>query len=1204
MSQHIKQLTAHTIPLVGKHLIEASAGTGKTYNITRLYLRFIIERKLTVEQILVMTFTKDATEELRGRIDNSIREAINGWDELVQSDDYFKALATKIDKTEALTLLKKALLYLDEAAIFTIHGFCKRVLSQHAFATGMTFNAEMESDCHELVIEASEDFYRYLAKENAENFTLLAKFWSTPHQFVAQFASAIKQKVTVEVLSADYFINQFIQQAQKAYTALTTEHSYLFEKLVDKHKDKLSRRQEYQALIDWLTGAIDDIELAKTPLPNAFYDGRRYSKNKEKETISAIFSAIKEVEKLQKKLTGNIEKAAAFAIVHQGVLTIRQTLEDKKRQLNQISFDDLISKLAQALVTDQTKQLAQILFEQYPVALVDEFQDTDPQQFAILEAIYFQQKHSALYLIGDPKQAIYAFRGGDIFAYLAARKHCDHQWLMNTNWRSCAAMITGYNRLFWGNDLALPAQAVFGFDIPYSQVKVSPKGDKILPIEPHYNALQFIHFNECSTDGTPITSKQSLRPVMANWCAEEIQRLLSLPSEQGNLLQAKDIAILVRDGTEAAEIKMALLANGLSSVYLSDRENLLKSNQASQLISVLKGILFVEDERLFSAAIANPLMGFSPQRFYTYKQDQQQWQQLKFMFSDLRKQWQQKSFISMALTFLQQHAVIKTAEKDRILTNLIHLFELLQQASQRYKDGQALLYWFEQQVNQDTPEVEAQLRLESDESLIKIVTQHGSKGLEYPIVFIPFASRHKDPLKFGNKSVALINYHDNQGKLRVSLDGADSAKKAMKNEAYAETVRLLYVAVTRAEQRCYVLTANFEQVENSPLGRTLKWQKQVDIAHELSQLAQQQPAAIGVDIIDINADTLTNKQTEQVTISEGENTAVKAAEFSGKIERNWWLSSFSSLHKNIRYSTISAPDRDSNTANATELMLEKPISTHLRFNLAKGAHTGNLLHNILEQADFSAPNWPETIVKPLAHYGELISEGKNVPQEKQVQSLIDWLDDIINTPLSKALNEQKHEATVMGENNLALSALSLTDTLRESEFYFPMNQVKAQQLTALLSEHRQQFNRQPNMTSLYLPSYHKLHGMMHGFIDLIFHYEGKFYLADYKSNYLGDDFTDYHNEHLVNNIEKNHYDLQYLIYALALHRYLKQRVDNYKVSEHFGGVYYLYLRGMTTQKAHQGSGIFYRAISEETLNKLDKIFNGNGVALTEHYNEK
>jgi len=1232
-----KNLCAHTMPLYGIHLIEASAGTGKTYNITRLYLRLLLERRLTVEQILVMTFTKDATEELRGRIDASIRDAINNWHYLIENDQYFIAISQNVNSDEALQILKTALLYLDEAAIFTIHGFCKRVLTQHAFATGMAFNAQMESDCQDLILEACQDWYRYLVKTDTEQFQLLAEFWSTPEQFLNQFSRAIAHTAPLQTLSPQTVIDSFKEEVSQAKASLVSEQDFIFTHLIDtkKEAERQKRIDEYQALLAWLDEVLINIDHANTAMPVSFFNGNRFSKSVHKEQFKLIFLGVNTLKKAKEKIAQQIVKAHAYVVVKAGVTSIRAAIVNKKLQQNMLSFDDLISSLARALLTNDGEQsdpqqndLALRLFEQFPVALVDEFQDTDPQQFDILKAIYYAQKQRALYLIGDPKQAIYGFRGGDVFAYLNARDGCDQQWLMDTNWRSSQQMISAYNRLFWGNALTQQATDVFGYNIPYNQVKASPNASEEQLLANNDNdlkALQFVHLNPMDPKTGEMSTKatlQSFRPKMASWCAQEIDRLLKINSSstsQQNAnevsnekhnekncvkkydqsINAKDIAILVRDGSEAAEIKAALNVQGLKSVYLSERENLLKTAQASQLVAVLQGILFVENERLFTAAIASPLLGLTPVSFNKLQQDQHAWQQLKFSFVELRNQWQSKSFISMALVLLHQHFVIVSEQKDRVLTNLIHLFELLQAASQRHHQGQELLFWLEQQVEMDNPDGETELRLESDEALIKIVTQHGSKGLEYPVVFVPFVTRHKDPLKFGNQSVTLLSYHDQQGQLQLSLDGTQAAKDTMQAEGYAETVRLLYVAVTRAKQRCYLLTTGFTEAENSPLGRTLKWKKGVDIPSCLQRLSIENPANIG--FLNINEDEL--EIANVLTVDENINyQQYNAASFNGKIERDWWLSSFSALNKNLHHRGISSPDRDNDSE--TNLAVANSAPSHLlRFNLAKGAHTGNLLHDILEHTDFCAPNWPQIIAKPLSHYADLANT--------QHDDLIAWLDEILQTPLHSSLSilgdsEGSDNSSTIEHNSssLTLSSLQISQTLRETEFYFPMHKALPVKLANILTAHRQAYHTLVNKNSklsantvaaVHLPHYQKLNGMMHGFIDLVFCHQGKYYLCDYKSSHLGNNFSDYQQASLVENIEQNHYDLQYLIYSLALHRYLQQRLPNYNIEQHFGGVYYLYLRGMSKESQQTQSGVFYRKITSQELTALDQLFSANTV---------
>ncbi len=1197
----MKNLNANTIALQGKHLIEASAGTGKTHNITRIFLRLLLERELPIEQILVMTFTKDATEEIRGRIDDFIRESLHSWDELIVSDNYFQTLSANLaDKgigaREVKARLSQALLYIDEAAIFTIHGFCKRVLNQYAFASGISFNALMETDTQDITLEACQDWYRVLALDSENNnqaFKLVTEFWPEPASFINQFSKALTTQNQLHVENPENITIEFKGLVEQAIASLNDNQAMLTTALIDVKKgaDRELRQQELAQLIHWLTALSADVEGQHGKMPDAFIDGRRYGRSKVKAELVEIFSAVNSVKKQYPDLGKHLNRAKALLVVRAGVYHIRAEITRKKLQANVMGFDDLISTLHHCLSHEPAQVLANSIFSQFPVALIDEFQDTDPQQFSILKAIYYHQENAALYMIGDPKQAIYGFRGGDIFAYLSARNDCDYQWLMDTNWRSSAEMINGYNRLFYGNKLSDDPVDVFGYQIPYLPVKASPKAQEKVFLDNQFNALQFVHFNG-EEDGKAV--KQSYRSTMASWCANEIVRLLANPELN---IASGDIALLVRDGTEAADIKQALNQCGLASVFMSNRANLLQSSETKHLLQVLQGILFLENDRLYTAALASPLMGFNREKLLQLQHDEQQWQQLKISFEKLRNEWQFKGFISMALQLMHQHFHIDVSDiddqggsADRILTNLLHLFELLQGASQRHRQPQELLFWFEQQSQIDNPEVEAELRLESDENLIRIITQHGSKGMEYPVVFVPYATRHKDPLTFGTRKISFIEYHDQQGAVQHSLDGSDAAKASMAAEAYAEAIRLLYVAVTRAEKRCYILSTAFDHFDKSPLGKTLKWTAETDIATSLGQLALDHPNEIALEVLEDYASPeplaqqmLANEQTATL------GAQAEVARFNGKIERDWWLSSFSALSKNLRHNGVSAPDRDNQELvinneldHSANLIVAKP--TALRFSLTKGAQTGNLLHDILEQTDFSAPDWQKSCHWPLVKYGLAnLSEQENGPE-----LLIEWLEEILHTPLEVADSS----------SNFSLATLELTDTLRETEFYYPMNSASSSRLTQLLTAHRNSDKNALGKSNashthrVHLPSYQQLKGMMHGFIDLIFKADGKYYVCDYKSSHLGDDYSDYNDVAMRENIEKNHYDLQYLIYALALHRHLKYALADYDPAEHFGGIYYLYLRGMSNQQQHLGCGVYSREITLAELEQLDAIFAG------------
>ncbi len=1214
---NVQNLVAHTIPLQGKHLIEASAGTGKTYNITRIYLRLLLEQELTVEQILLMTFTKDATQELRARIDSFIRDALNNWSKLCEEDPYFQAINERVAPEKVTFLLKRSLLFLDEAAIFTIHGFCQRVLNQHAFTSGLPFNATMAADSSDLRLQACQDWYRQLAKGAIEDFALVAAFWPTPSSFLLSFNKAISHTAAISLIKADDIEVAFTHLLRQAHRSLERYDSLFNDSLIlpKKTLEQAKRREELLLLKHWLAQLIVFAEQGNlvsklTKMPDAFFDGRRYSRSKFKTELVEAFSLVNEVKLQAKNIVNKISKANAYAVVRQGIYHIRKTVLASKKQFNLLDFDDLINTLADCLARDsaQDNQLASNLLAQYPVALIDEFQDTDPKQFAILQAIYYCQEASnanaGLYLIGDPKQAIYGFRGGDIFAYLNARSGCDFHWLMDTNWRSTPQMVSAYNHVFTlksnvRTDTSPQEQqanyraSVFGYDIPYIAVKAGKKfkktqGKQVLPDD--NKALQLIHFT--SQDKKV---NQGVRVQMAHWCASEISQLL-----QKNIAKPQDIAILVRDGAEASNIKQALQCAHLDSVFLSDRTNLFHSVQAKQVLALLSGILQLENERIFIAGICSGLLGIEAKSLFQLQQDELAYQALKFAFIDYRQQWQRQGFIAMAVNLMHQHFVICELDKDRILTNLLHLFEIIQSASQRFHQPQELLFWFEQQVRLENPEAEAELRLESDENLLRIVTQHGSKGLEYPIVFIPYASRHKDPLKFGLKSVSYLEYHDEQGQLVLSLDGHSQAKKAMSDEAYAETVRLLYVAITRAEQRCYLLTCPFEKYHLSPLGQTLQWQEDHNIASSLQALQSHSPTEIAFREVDIDNEQLCASGPSAIANEFKSRVNTQVSKFTGKIERDWWLSSFSALSRNMRHTGISMPDRDTEVIDNTRaISLDEQV---LRFKLEKGAHSGNLLHDILEKVDFSQANWPEAIKWPLLKYGQLTSGFCQ-------QDLVDWLDDTVNSPFIKrveGIDEQMHQGSICAGR---LVDVPLEKTLRECEFYFPMKAASISTLSGLLTEHRHNATDISgsklvrNISPVQLPNYKKLTGMMHGFIDLIFQYQGKYYLCDYKSSHLGDNFTDYNHQSLLANIEKNHYDLQYLIYSLALHRYLKCSLVDYDVATHFGGVYYLYLRGMTSKPEYTGAGVYYRAITRAELTALDHVFLGENIDETGVYDQ-
>ncbi|WP_456405147.1 exodeoxyribonuclease V subunit beta [Thiolapillus sp.] len=1137
------------LPLQGCQLIEASAGTGKTFSITRIYLRLLLEKQLDVRNILVMTFTRAATEELRGRIAAELRHALENWGQFDAADDFYQNLSRRYAVEEARPLLHRALLFLDEAPVFTIHSFCRRVLDRHAFATGMDFDTSMEQELDDIQLQAVRDWYRCLAG-NAEHYALIARHWPGPENFFTSFGKLLGRQGRLSAPDPEEMRSDWHSGKQACKEQLLQHQTELFTALVDKHQHGDERRLEWQALMDWLE------QEDETPMPEqaaAFLDGRRWGRSKLKDAINAWLAPVKALKEQGSKLVDELQEALAYRLVAAGIDSIDESIQKAKRAQRVMGFDDLVERLAEALEGGSGQELAEVLSREYPAALVDEFQDTDPLQYRILQRIYTpeRRRETALYLIGDPKQAIYAFRGGDVFAYLSARADADVQWRMDTNWRSSTAMVQAGNRLFHGAPLDQPEAGVFGLGIEYTAVKASGKGDETPLQDPEKSAaLQLVHFPAHADHAdSKERNKAGFRAVIASWCAAEIGRLLGGEVLLGDKpVQARDIVILVRDRTEAEDMRQALEAAGLPSVYLSLRDKLFASQQAAEFHQALLGILEPEDERLARAALASVYLGGDARTLQRMNEDEDFWESQHERLQQLRRLWRQQGFVAMALSLFHQFYRPPEQDRERALTNSLHLMELLQQASQRHASPRQLLNWLAEQIRDEGENIEAELRLETDADLLRIQTQHGAKGLEYPVVFIPFATRYKDPVKFGNRRVEVLGYHNRETFEPVTWLGKDAdIANLAREEGHAESVRLLYVAVTRAAARCYVCSTPFRDFEHSPLGQILGLPHGDDLKQSLQSLASEEKDIALSEVIGDSFPVADSTQTV------GDEEPLSTAVFSGRIRRDWWLSSFSALTRNLRHGGISLPDRD----QAEERRHE--AAGQLRFALPAGAAAGNLLHEIFEHLDFAKPDWRRVLRRPLAGFGPL-------PEGFDTDDMVGWLQAVLDAPLAPGLS---------------LSRLQREQTLRETAFYFPMVEGNVRELERVLALHREQ------ETAIELPVKRRLRGMMHGFIDLIFEWQGSYYVADYKSNFLGARLQDYDKPMMENSMRQSFYDLQYLLYSLALHRYLQASLDDYQPDRHFGGVYYFFLRGMS---ADADTGVYHRTLPEQLLTQLDALF--------------
>ncbi|AFJ43367.1 exodeoxyribonuclease V subunit beta [Francisella orientalis] len=1177
-------LDAKTIILQGHHIIEASAGTGKTFNITELYIRLLVEKRLLPSQTLVMTFTKDATQEIIGRVEAKIRDVLEDISEGKQVKVSIKGRDTLIQKgDENYKHLKRSLLEIDEAAIFTIHGFCKKVLSEQAFASGMEMDVSMEVDTSDILQKVVEDFFRKHINKNKTNFEYLQAYkLHTPDMFLDKLRKVVRANyeiLTKQSISLDEFKILKKQQLELFINNQDTV-DYFLSKL-GKGEPQGKRVDEYHRVLEWLK--LDNEALFPHDV-SIITDGRKTSVK----LIKPILAGIKELRDLQEE----IKRANAAQFIKQACLQIRQDFIKAKEQNGVLDFDDLITKLCHSV--KKSPDLVKTLQHQYPVALIDEFQDTDAEQYEILDTIYPQSnklphKSSAdtpssqrgiddllLLMIGDPKQAIYGFRGGDIFTYLKAKDSCsnDNQWSMDTNWRSIREMIKAYNRLFYKQDYQLEEEGqvganIFSDGIGYQLVKASPNADKkARDFDDNIKPINYFYYQVAEDD-----NKSDIDNNLSAWTANEIVRLLN-----SKKVIESDIAILVENSNQAKVIQKALQAKKLSSVYLSQRDNVYHSQEAKEILALMEGINDLENKSMLKKALSTILLGGTAAKFIDYidENDVSAWDEEIEKAKSLRQQWHKYGFMAFIMQIIHQNFIQRSDSKERVITNILHLAELIKVAENKYKHPNQLIKWYRQQLN-STATSEGELRLESDDNLIKITTIHGSKGLEYSVVFIPFAS-YVSKKKF--EASDFSKYYDKHLKQTVYKIGKDdSIKPQIENEVIEELMRLFYVAVTRAEHRCYIGVAKYSNSEKSPLARFLGYQKDDDWLEKIQNITANptnQSSLIDVATSHCyeNENLITNDQFDHDTLQN-----LKANDIKKLANDSWEMLSFSKISKSKVQNTALEKENDESEDDSAQKSQQE---LEFRFTASKGADIGNILHNVLEHADFSLGKINDNLLQEqMGRYKVVAAEDFDKLKVWLEECLVASIPSIETEDFSS--NDIQYDLFDIKDKGFCLKDISNTKPLKEAEFYFPITNEKLykKNIIKILAEYRNQIIDYDEFAS------QKIFGMLHGFIDLIFEYDGKFYVADYKSNYLGDKLEDYNQATMSEKNQSSFYDLQYLIYSVALDKYLRQNIESYNYEKHFGGVYYFYLRGMK-----DGYGVYRARPSLEIINKLANLFNG------------
>ena len=1218
------------VPLDRDLLVEASAGTGKTYALTTLVARLIVESGWRIDKLLIVTFTIAATGELRSRIRSTLRDALNVAQGDATGDSQARDLIDRwrsehIEDGRIVSRLTVALRDFHRANVMTIHGFCQRALTEFAFNARIPFGFSVSGDDKVDVAAALRDLWRdhmapepipllETAKSDGFDLETLTKWVGAHHAKPSVIRGPVANQ---HASSVDARLKAF-EATRAAWEDAGQRNSFL-----EALKTLTWNRNENAERLPEVLDAFEADDPDLIPLRYTGYFGRQALSGKLRKRPQQQLPDI--------PLYDRFDELGAIADTMRRLWLSerrRLLLEKTRRSLRhntwkhrRLSFNALLTELDRALDEEQGAALAQRMRGRYPVALIDEFQDTDRLQARIFEKIYpGQGVHRAtapnkggLIIVGDPKQSIYRFRGADVFAYLGASAHRDNvrRLSLKRNYRSKPALVRAVNAVFKRvNPFLRPEQ------IQFEEVQAATRqSDGLRTRDQRVDPRPFqLRLFPGAEDGKS-WNKGDLNEVAAERAADEIAQLLTLARDRkatlksnGNskVLVGGDIAVLVRTGNQGRTIAHKLRVRGVQSVEMGI-DSVFATIEAGQVRHVLRALATDPAEYNFTpllrGALATDLFGLGMRELGELQDDDDTWARWSAWARDSHRMWDEKGIATMIrrLLFAEETncaaRLLEYPDGTRRLTNVLHLTELMQQAEAAERlSPQGLVDWLARAAaHPESTDEGTQLRLESDEHLVKIVTIHRSKGLEFPVVFCPFAwDGSRKP-----RTAKTAEYHEHDGSVAV-VDLNPSADAVAREwiEKQADELRLLYVALTRAKYHCVVTWARVNYGGNAPLawlihGRelaadgTLEAQLDANATHvksldseawlaEVRQFANGQSDAIATTVLD-GATPIPWPLQEDLDLQVIE--ALAARKLNRRLQRIRQRTSFSALvsemgsaRTSAEHEDVDQPDHDQDDSAIADNGAPEPIVDEAAprrepedlldpFTFPSGLRAGNCLHEIFETNVESDADLDEICRDSLAKY-------RIDAQWEPVARTI--VENTLNAPL---------------EDPVDGSVFRLAEAKRpiaEMEFHLPLNGLDRAGLGRCFAAHSYDHGIPESQS--------QIDGFLHGFIDVVARHGERWYVMDYKSNRLGDNIGAYSANALQEAIHAHGYHVQYLFYLTALHRFLRLRLPDYDYERHIGGVFYLFVRGMSPDMP--GHGLFHDAPTRACIEAIDACFSG------------
>ncbi|MEJ2158144.1 MAG: UvrD-helicase domain-containing protein, partial [Desulfobacteraceae bacterium] len=825
-----------------------------------------------------------------------------------------------------------------------------------------------------------------------------------------------------------------------------------------------------------------------------------------------------------------------------------------------------------ALRGGQGAALVRAVEGQYRAALVDEFQDTDKVQYEIFQRL-FDRPPMMLFMIGDPKQAIYSFRGADLFSYLKAAQDADRSATLTRNWRSTPSLVESVNLLFESHPYP------FGFEqIQFHPATAARPGASPVPFP---LTIWYLTRTNGKAPSKPLNQSDAVGTI-AEAVAEEVVRLLITPQER---TAPRQIAVLTRTHAQSQIIKHALSKKRVPAV-LHSAGSVFDTGQADGLLRVLEAVADPHDPGKVRAALAQDMFGWQAGDFHdAMNGGDERWRKRWASFYHDYRIWLQRGIYPMLRSLMARERVrsrmLSRPDGERALTNLLHLAELLHEAESEHGLGpEGVVNWLVEQRQSAQEGDERQLRLESDADAVRIITMHKSKGLQFDVVFCPFTwsgvRMNKEAVVFHDGS------DENRLILRLGPDIPFEDQLQAGKELLAENLRMLYVALTRARERCYLAWGRINGTEMSapaylfhgrqsggdqtdwmaPLTRKMKSLSDAELIRELGHLSRRSGGSIRIAPLIQPTDLAYENPTAEKRLARKRN-------LRRTISGYWPMTSFSSLTAAAPDTEKAPDDRDMSAGDAPSQNRESEEFDSL-FDFPKGARAGLFFHDLLEHWDHAG-----------GRYGR---------QEELIRSKLQahGFDDQWHPALNRFLGHLSAKQLSAPGNEFSLSQVKMEHRINEMEFYFPLKGFTSEQIKTCFQSCGHALFGDAMAARLERIHFAPEKGVLKGFIDTVIQYDHQYFLIDWKSNHLGYHPAFYDGPMLDKCMVGDDYFLQYHLYAVALSRLLAQKIAGYRYERHFGGVFYIFLRGITAEPSER-SGLFFDRPGGSLISALDDL---------------